>query len=108
MENDNDLLLTSGKDNSNLTLKQLGDISELEIFSGSLEPMRGWQSTVLTEINPITSLNFYQEGKNVEFETSININLIITSVEKSQQGGIDIYEVTFDNGSSEKIEISNN
>ena len=106
--NDNDLLLTSGKDNSNLTLKQLGDISELEIFSGSLEPMRGWQSTVLTEINPITSLNFYQEGKNVEFETSININLIITSVEKSQQGGIDIYEVTFDNGSSEKIEISNN
>ena len=86
----------------------MGDISELEIFSGSLEPMRGWQSTVLTEINPITSLNFYQEGKNVEFETSININLIITSVEKSQQDGMDIYEVTFDNGSSEKIEISNN
>lgn len=104
--NENDLLLTSGKDNSNLTLKQLKGISELEIYSGSYDPMRGWQSTVLTEINPITSLNFQQEGKDIVFETTINIELNISNVEKIQLGDKNVYEFTFENGRTERIEVN--
>jgi hypothetical protein len=104
--NENDLLLTSGKDNSNLTLKQLNGIPELEIYSGSYDPMRGWQSTVLTEINPITSLNFQQEGKDIVFETTINIELNISNVEKNQLGDKNVYEFTFENGRTERIEVN--
>ena len=102
----NNLLLSSEKDNSNLTLKQLSEISELEIYRGSYDPMRGWQSTVLTEINPITSLNFQQEGKDIVFETAINIELNISNVEKIQGGDKMVYDFTFDNGRTERIEVN--
>ena len=102
---ENNILLSSEEDNSNLTLKQLNGIPDLEIYSGSYNPMRGWQSTVLTEIFPITSLNFEQEGRNVVFETAINIELNVSNVDVFQHGEKMAYEFTFDNGRTESILI---
>ena len=103
--NEYNIQLSSNIDNSNLTLKQLDNKSELEIYSGSYDPMRGWQSTILTEANPITSLNFEKHGKNVNFNTVINIEVDIVNVQLIDSNDNICYVINFDNGDTQLIEI---
>jgi hypothetical protein len=102
---ENNIFLSSTKDNSSLTLKQLNAIAKFEIYHGSDDPIRGWQSTTFNEVFPITTLNFQRTGKDVVFETAININLNITEVDKFQDGDKEVYVFTFDNNRTERIEI---
>jgi hypothetical protein len=103
--NQNNVILSSMIDNSSLTLTQLNPISEFESYSGSNDPVRGWQSTTFNEVTPITTLNFLLEGNNVAFETVINIGLEIVDVENFQDSGTNVYVITFDDNRTERIEI---
>ncbi len=67
--------------------------------------MRGWQSTILTEANPITSLNFEKHGKNVNFNTVINIEVDIVDVQLIDNNDNICYVINFDNGDTQLIEI---
>ena len=72
---------------------------------GSDDPVRGWQSTTFNEVSPITTLNYQLEGKEVAFETVINIRLNIIGVDKSQDGDKDVFVFRFDDNRIERIEI---
>lgn len=100
------VFLSSKIDNTSLTLTQLREFSDFETFNGSKEPMRGWRSTIFNEVSPITTLNYQLEGKDVDFETVINLRLNITNVEVFQDEDKDIYVFKFDNNRTEIIEIS--
>jgi len=102
----NNVLLSSTIDNTSLVLRQLNEISELNVYHGSNDPMRGWQSTTFNEVSPITTLNYQLSGESVSFETIINIGLNITDVDSSQDGDTDIYIFEFDNNRIERIEIN--
>ena len=65
-------------------------------FYGSLEPIRGWKSTTFNQVEPISSLNYYIDGDNVEFSTCININIAIEQVEHNNG----TYQFVFSNGST--------
>ena len=92
-------------DNSSLTLTQLNPISEFESYNGSDDPVRGWQSTTFNEVTPITTMNYFLEGNDVAFETAINLGLEIVNVENFQDGGEDVYVFTFNDNTTERIEI---
>jgi hypothetical protein len=102
----NNVFLSSTIDNTSLVLRQLNEISEFNVYHGSNDPMRGWQSTTFNEVSPITTLNYQLEGENVNFETIINIELNITDVNISQDGNTDIYIFEFDDNRIERIEIN--
>ena len=101
----NNVLLSSMIDNSSLTLTQLNPISEFESYNGSDDPVRGWQSTTFNEVTPITTMNYFLEGNDVAFETAINLGLEIVNVENFQDGGEDVYVFTFNDNTTERIEI---
>ena len=100
------VFLSSLIDNTSLTLKQLNEISEFESYYGSDDPIMGWQSTVFNEVSPITSLNYYLEGKDVAFQTVINIGLNIIEVDNFQEDGKEVYVFKFDDNSTERIELN--
>ena len=99
------VLLSSTVDDSSLTLQHLTDFSNFESYNGSNDPVMGWQSTTFNEVTPITSLHFIMEGKSVEFETAINIELEIVNVEISQSENGDVYSIEFSDGSIKTIEL---
>ena len=101
----NNVVLSSMIDNSSLTLTQLNQISDFESYMGSDDPVRGWQSTTFNEVSPITTLNYQLEGKDVAFETVINIRLNIIGVDKFQDGDKDVFVFRFDDNRTERIEI---
>jgi len=101
----NNVSLSSMIDNSSLTLTQLIEVSEYQSYTGSEDPIRGWQSTSFNQVSPITTLNFQQEGKDITFETVINIGLHIIGVDYFQEESKDIFVFTFESGRTERIEI---
>jgi len=101
----NNLTLSSMIDNSNLTLTQLIEVPKYQSYTGSNDPIRGWQSTTFNQVSPITTLNFQQEGKDITFETVINIELHIIDVDYFQEGSKEIFVFTFESGRTERIEI---
>jgi len=101
----NNVYLSSVIDNSSLTLTQLIEVSEYQSYTGSNDPIRGWQSTTFNQVSPITTLNFQQEGKDITFETVINIGLHIIDVDYFQEESEDIFVFTFESGRTERIEI---
>ena len=103
--NQNSVILSSMIDNSSLTLTQLNPISEFESYNGSDDPVRGWQSTTFNEVTPITTMNYFLEGNDVAFETAINLGLGIVNVENFQDGGVNVYVFTFNDNTTERIEI---
>jgi len=100
----NELLLSSKKDETNMTIRQLSIISDFNQYNGSLNPTRGWQSTELNNISPITSLFYHQEGTDITFNTVINIETNIDGVEIITNDKTR-YLFKFDNGDTEIIEI---
>jgi hypothetical protein len=100
------VILSSMVDNTSLTLTQLNQISVFQSYTGSNDPVRGWQSTTFNEVSPITTLNYIQEGDDVTFETTINIVLEIVGVDAFQDGDTDVYIFEFDDNRTERIEIN--
>ena len=104
--NQNNVILSSMRDNSSVTLTQLNPISEFESYHGSDDPVKGWRSTTFNEVTPITTLNYILEGDDVAFETAINLGLEIVDVEIFQDGSSDVYIIEFDDNRTERIEIN--
>ena len=103
--NPNNVILSSTVDNSSLTLVQLNQISEFESFRGSDHPIRGWQSLVFNELEPITTLNYIQHGEDVTFQTAINLGIQIVGVEVFNDGESEIYVFEFSDNRTERVEI---
>ena len=103
--NPNNVILSSTVDNSSLTLVQLNQISEFESFRGSDNPIRGWQSLVFNELEPITTLNYIQHGEDVTFQTAINLGVQIVDVEVFNDGEVEIYVFEFSDNRTERVEI---
>lgn len=74
--NDNEFLLKSKIDSSAIKLKQLESNGSdgVNVYEGSEDPIRGWQSNTLNEKHPITSINFNKKGKNQSYMTVINLD----------------------------------
>lgn len=94
VNNSRNILLTSSIDESQINLKQLNNIDGFMSYYGSLEPMRGWKSTTFNQIEPISSLSYYLDGSDVEFSTTISIDLDIDGVEHNDGS----YKITFSSG----------
>jgi hypothetical protein len=94
VNNSRNISLTSSIDESQINLKQLNNIDGFTSYYGSLEPMRGWKSTTFNQIEPISSLSYYLDGSDVEFSTTISIDLDIDGVEHNNGS----YKITFSSG----------
>ncbi len=102
---DGGLELSSMIDDTSLTLTQLSNFDGFETFYGSEAPIRGWQSTTFNEVSPIHSVHYYANGDSVSFNTVINMDLEITSVEVLDDENSNFYTFDFENQQSISIEI---
>lgn len=98
--------LSSKLENKRINIKQLKNVDNYSEFYGSTEPINGWQSSSLNEMNPINSLHFSQSGSTLEFQTAINIQ---TSIIDAQRTGVNnevFFEIEFTNGSKKIIKLN--
>lgn len=103
--NSNNVVLTSRNDDSSILLKQMNEVSSIDDYFGSTNPIRGWQSNSFNEISPLFSLCFNEQGEDVEFETSINIAIDIVDVEIQQNTDSDTYLLELEDGRIETITV---
>ncbi|GGK28968.1 hypothetical protein GCM10010965_22260 [Caldalkalibacillus thermarum] len=68
------LHLASRVDDSELFLHQLQPAERLEHYYGQTDPVRGWRSTELNELQPSHSVHFVQTAREAEFQTLFYIN----------------------------------
>ena len=85
------LQLNSSIDDTSLSIQQLTTVDGHAIYNGSTDPIRGWQSTALNEVNPITSISYYLDGDYAAFSTTFNMDLEIVNVDISDN----VYLFTF-------------
>jgi len=95
--------LTSNLDGKKIFLKQLQSVEESSGYIGSSEPISGWQSTSLNQLNPIHSLHYSKYGNSEQFQTAINIETSIVSSNWSNINGNVIILLEFDNGTKREI-----
>ena len=72
-----DINLASNVDDTNATLKQFSEFDTYEIFNGSLDPVRGWQSTTFNVVSPIDSIHYYKTASSTSFTTGIGLEFEI-------------------------------
>ncbi|WBW96624.1 alginate lyase family protein [Oceanirhabdus sp. W0125-5] len=103
----NNILLESMIEDSKIELIQLDKVSDIERFSGSIKPVRAWQSFYHNEKHPINSLVFNKYGKNIEFKTLITINPKnkLLNVKINRVSDKYIYIFYYENGEKKSIEI---
>ena len=99
------LNLSSNIDDTNVTLEQLNQISAFATFNGTTDPIMGWQSTTFNEVSPINAISYYIDGKDIEFNTVINLENTITSVDYTVLEDTISYTIEFENSSQIIIEI---
>ncbi len=96
------MILKSKVDSSEIELIQLNPTKTYQKYNGSKDPIMGWQSNKMYEVEPITTITFEQTAKVASFLTLINL----------QKDGIlkadfnhDILTLTFNNNSIKTILI---
>ena len=99
------LNLSSNIDDTNVTLKQLNQISAFATFNGTTNPIMGWQSTTFNEVSPINAISYYIDGKDIEFNTVINLGNTITSVDYTVLEDTISYSIEFENSHEIIIKI---
>ncbi|MGY8670943.1 MAG: heparinase II/III domain-containing protein, partial [Candidatus Poseidoniales archaeon] len=100
--------LTSNLDGGKIFLKQLLPVEKSNGYFGSSEPISGWQSTTLNQLNPIQSLHYSKYGNSVQFQTAINIETSIVSANWSKLHGNVVIILEFENGTIREIKLYDN
>jgi len=100
--------LTSNLDGGKIFLKQLLPVEESNGYFGSSEPISGWQSTTLNQLNPIQSLHYSKYGNSIQFQTAINIETSIVSANWSKLNGNVVIILEFENGTIREIKLYDN
>lgn len=102
---DQEFLLESKVDSTSVKLTQLSsdDLDGVDVYNGSEDPIRGWQSDTLNEKHPITSLSFNKKGDKQSYMTVINLNgnESVKDVKYSSKRGT--YEVEMNDGTTVNI-----
>ena len=83
----------------------MNQISAFATFNGTTNPIMGWQSTTFNEVSPINAISYYIDGKDVEFNTVINLENTITSVDYTVLEDTISYSIEFENASTIIIEM---
>ncbi|MCF2132034.1 heparinase II/III family protein [Strepomyces sp. STD 3.1] len=101
-----EFLLESKVDTTSIKLTQLSsdDLEGVDIYNGSEDPIRGWQSNTLNEKHPITSISFNKKGENQSYITTINLDRSDSVKNVKYSSKRDSYEIEMDNNT--KINIS--
>ena len=100
-----DLNLSSKVDQTTVSLNQLGEYNGLELFNGSTDPIRGWQSTTFNQVSPINSVIYYLEGNSTSFSTTINLEIDIYSIDLVESEDSKLYSFTLSNGLNYQINV---
>ena len=74
INNTNEMILKSSIDNTSMVLMQLEEVSSYDLFNGSNDPVRGWRSEYFNQIEPITSVAYYNSDTSTEFRTMIQFD----------------------------------
>lgn len=98
--------LSSKLENKRINIKQLKNVDNYSEFYGSTEPINGWQSSSLNEMNPINSLHFSQSGSTLEFQTAINIETSIIDAQRTVVNNEVYFDIEFNNGSRRIIKLN--
>ena len=93
------VILSSTIDNTSLLVTQMTNISSIESFHGSNNPIMGWRSESFNQIDPISSIVFAMNGNNEQFQTVVHFNQIEFDVQigQSEMGGY-TYQITENGG----------
>ncbi|MGW6383128.1 heparinase II/III family protein [Peribacillus butanolivorans] len=104
--NDQEFLLESQLDSTSIKLTQLesDDIEGVDIYKGSEDPIRGWQSYTLNEKHPITSVYFNKKGKNQSYMTVINLDRNESIQDVKYSAKQDSYEIEMTDDNKVNIE----
>lgn len=94
INNNGSISMESMVDNTSMKLHQLDEVISFELYSGSLEPIRGWRSEIFNEINEITTISYFKSGETTEFQTLIELDDNMLDVEITHIGGF-VYEYKF-------------
>jgi hypothetical protein len=98
-----DLNLSSKVDQTTVRLNQLSGHNGFELFNGSTDPIRGWQSTTFNQVSPINSVSYYLDGDSTSFSTTINLAIDISSIDLVESDGAKLYSFTLSNGLAYEI-----
>ena len=98
--------LSSKLENKRINIEQLKNVDNYSLFYGSTEPIQGWQSSSLNEVNPINSLHFSQYGSTLEFQTAINIGTSIIDAQRTVVNNEVYFDIEFTNGSKRIIKLN--
>ena len=83
----------------------LNQISAFATFNGTTNPIMGWQSTTFNEVSPINAISYYIDGKDIEFNTVINLENTLISVDYTVLEDTISYTIEFENSDEIIIEI---
>ena len=100
-----DINLVSNVDDTNATLKQFSEFDTYEIFNGSLDPVRGWQSTTFNVVSPIDSIHYYKTASSTSFTTGIGLEFEIIDFDFVIDDSFTNYSITLSNGLEYSINV---
>ncbi len=105
--NNKTFILKSKLENKQIEFKQLTKASKFKRYTGSTNPIGGWQSLEFNKKLPITQLQFTNQMKNMEYKYVINADskLGVQNFTVKSQGNSDLYTIEYKNGKHEKISI---
>lgn len=114
VENDNkynkNFILKSTIENNDIEFKHLTTASKFTQYTGSKNPIAGWQSLKVNEKLPITQLQFTTNNKtNMEYKFVINTNIKngVQSYNVKSGTKYDLYTIKYKNGQQGNIRINN-
>ena len=99
------LNLSSKVDQTTVSLNQLSGYNGFELFNGSTDPIRGWQSTTFNQVSQINSVSYYLDGDSTSFSTTINLEIDINSIDLVESDDSKLYSFTLSNGLDYQINV---
>ncbi|WP_226618611.1 heparinase II/III family protein [Cytobacillus firmus] len=108
-ENNQSIVLNSRIDKSHVEIKQIIPVEETQMYEGSSDPIRGWQSFDFNQKHPIKTLHSTTSGSSVEFLTLFNVSgsKRVEAVKAHNEQSHITYEFLNNNNDSYNISIEN-